>query len=153
MSRKERDRLAVMAGVKRQELTLVQASDLLGLGYRQTRRVWRRYREGGDGGLVHGLRGQPSARRRLEAVRRAVLDLYGQEQYAGFGPTLLAEHLERRKIVVNHETVRRRLLAEGKWTVRRRRQKHRQWRERKAFVFNNIGTNCFWHLYRPRGSE
>lgn len=134
MSGKERDRLAVMAGVKRQELTLVQASDVLGLGYRQTRRVWRRYREEGDGGLVHRLRGKPSARRRPEAVRRAVLDLYAQEQYADFGPTLLAEHLERRKIVVDHETVRRWLLAEGKWTLRRRRQKHRQWRERKACV-------------------
>jgi hypothetical protein len=134
MSAKERDRLAIMAGVKRQEVTLVQASDLLGLGYRQTKRVWRRYREDGDAGLVHRLRGKPSARRRPEAVRRAVLELYAQEQYADFGPTLLAEHLERRNIVVDHETVRRWLLAGGKWTVRRRRQKHRQWRERKACV-------------------
>jgi hypothetical protein len=37
MSGKEPDPLAVMAGVKRQELTLVKASDLLGLGYRQTK--------------------------------------------------------------------------------------------------------------------
>jgi uncharacterized membrane protein len=43
MSRKERNRLTIMHGIKGQELTLVQASDLLGLGYRQTQRVWRRY--------------------------------------------------------------------------------------------------------------
>jgi len=34
-------------------------------------------------------------------------------------------------LVVDHETLRRWLLAAGKRTVRRRRQKHRQWRERK----------------------
>jgi homeodomain-containing protein len=132
MSKGERDRLAIMAGVKRKELTLVQASDLLEVCYRQTKRIWRRYQDQGDAGLVHRLRGQPSPRRKPDAVRAAVLELYAQKDYGDFGPTLLAEHLERRKIQVDHETVRRWLLAEGKWTLRRRRQQHRQWRERKA---------------------
>ncbi len=132
MSKRERGRLAVMAGVKRGELTLVQASGLLGLGYRQTKRVWRRYQDQGDAGWVHRLRGKPSARRKSGKVRAAVLALYSEERYADFGPTLLAEHLERRGIAVDHETIRRWLLAEGKWMLRRRRQKHRQWRERKA---------------------
>jgi hypothetical protein len=132
MSKRERDRLAIMAGVKRNELTLVQASEVLDLCYRQTKRVWRRYQAEGDAGLVHRLRGKPSLRRKPSAVRTTVLELYAEERYADFGPTLLAEHLARRKIAVDHETVRRWLLAEGKWTLRRRRQKHRQWRERKA---------------------
>jgi hypothetical protein len=132
MSKRERDRLAIMAGVKRKELTLVQASEVLELCSRQTKRVWRRYQDEGDAGLVHRLRGKPSARRKPSAVRAAVLALYAEERYAGFGPTLFAEHLERQEIAVDHETVRRWLLAEGKWTLRRRRQQHRQWRERKA---------------------
>ena len=144
MSQQERDRLAIMAGVKRQELTLVQAGDLLDLSYRQTKRVWRRYQDEGDAGLVHRLRGQPSPRRKPDAVRRAVLELYEQQDYSDFGPTLLAEHLERRQIEVDHATVRRWLLAEGKWTVRRRRQKHRQWRERKA---------CFGEMVQLDGSH
>jgi len=51
--------------------------------------------------------------------------------YADFGPTLMAEHLAREGLVVDHETLRRWRLADGKRTGRRRRQKHRQWRERK----------------------
>src|SRR5262245_10952825 len=132
MSKRERDRLAILAGVKRKELTLVQASQVLALSYRQTKRVWRRYQDQGDAGLVHRLRGQPSLRRKPDAVRAAVLELSAEERYRDFGPTLLTEHLERQQIVVDHETVRRWLLAAGQWTLRRRRQKHRQWRERKA---------------------
>ena len=131
MSRRERERLAVLAGVRRKELTLRQASTLLVVGYRQTKRLWRRYLEEGDAGLVHRLRGKPGARRKPDAVRAAVLALYEQKDYSDFGPTLLAEHLARRNMEVDHETVRRWLLAEGQWTLRRRRQKHRQWRERK----------------------
>ena len=44
MSQRERERLTIMTGVKRKELTLVQASAVLGLCYRQTKRVWRRAR-------------------------------------------------------------------------------------------------------------
>jgi transposase-like protein len=43
----------------------------------------------------------------------------------------MAEELEKEGLVVDHDTLRRWLLAEGKRTVRRRRQQHRQWRERK----------------------
>src|SRR5271165_2631541 len=144
MSKRERERLVVMAGIQRGELTLVQARELMGLGYRQTKRVWRRYRDHGDAGLVHRLRGRPSARRKPEKVRAQVLALYQDERYADFGPTLLAEHLERRGIEVDHETVRRWLLGAGKWTLRRRRQKHRQWRERKA---------CFGEMVQLDGSH
>jgi hypothetical protein len=144
MSKRERERLAVMTGVKQGEVTLVQASQRLGLGYRQTKRVWRRYQDQGDAGLVHRLRGKPSARRKPGKIRAQVLALYSDERYADFGPTLLAEHLERRGVEVDHETIRRWLLAEGKWTLRRRRQKHRQWRERKA---------CFGEMVQLDGSH
>ena len=69
MSRKERNRLTIMNGIQGQELTLVQAAALLGLSYRQTQRVWGRYQAEGDAGLVHRLRGQPSARRKPSARR------------------------------------------------------------------------------------
>ena len=44
MSRQERARMAIMAGVQRGELTQVQAGELLGLGYRQTKRVPARFK-------------------------------------------------------------------------------------------------------------
>ncbi len=121
MSRKERDRMTIMAGVKSQELSQVQAAELMGLGYRQAKRVWRRYQDEGDAGLVHRLRGQPRLRRKPAALRAQVLTLCAEERYADFGPTLMAEELEKQGMVVDHETVRRWLLAAGKRTVRRRR--------------------------------
>ena len=73
MSKRERERLRVMSWVKRGELTLVQASGLLGLGCQHTKRVWRRYRDQGDAGLVYRLRGRPSARRKPGKMRAQVL--------------------------------------------------------------------------------
>ena len=131
MSRSERERLTVMTGVKQAELTLVQAAELMVVGYRQSQRIWRRYQAAGDAGLVHRLRGRPSARRKPAALRTQVLARYAEERYADFGPTLMAEQLLKEKLVVDHETLRRWRMAQGQHTVRRRKQKHRQWRERK----------------------
>jgi hypothetical protein len=144
MSRKERDRLSIMTGIKRRELRLVQAAGLLGLGYRQIKRVWRRYQVEGDAGLVHRLRGKPSGRGKPTGLRARVLGLCGQERYAGFGPTLMAEHLAQEGLEVDHETLRRWLLATGQRKVRRRRQKHRQWRERRP---------CFGAMVQLDGSH
>jgi len=132
MSRKERNRLAVMGQVKHREILLREAAEVMVLSYRQAKRVWRRYQEKGDAGLVHGLRGQPSARRKDARLRAKILARY-RIRYADFGPTLAAEYLRGEEgLEVDHETLRRWLVAEGLWQARRRRQQHRQWRERKA---------------------
>ena len=131
MSWKERKRLTIMVGVKEQELTLVQASELMGVCYRQSKRIWRRYQADGDAGLVHRLRGKPGARRKPPELRAQAQARYAEERYADFGPTLMAEQLLKEKLVVDHETLRRWRLAEGTHPVRRRKQQHRQWRERK----------------------
>ena len=62
-SRKERERLTIMAGVKQRELTLVQAGELVAVCCRPIKRIWRRYQDDGDAGLVHRLRGPPGTRR------------------------------------------------------------------------------------------
>lgn len=143
MSRKERQRVGIMSSVQAGELNLVEAAEVLGLGYRQTKRVWKRYATGGDAGLVHRLRGQPGPRRKPPELRAKILARYAQ-RYADFGPTLAAEYLAKEGLAVDHETLRRWLLAEGKRTVRRRRQRHRQWRERKP---------CFGAMVQLDGSH
>lgn len=130
MSRKERQRVGVLASVKAGELNLVEAAQVLGLGYRQVKRVWKRYAEAGDAGLVHRLRGQPGQRRKAPELRAKIVARY-EQRYGDFGPTLAAEYLAQEGLAVDHETLRRWLLAENQHTVRRRRQRHRQWRERK----------------------
>ena len=144
MSRNERKRMTIMAGVKSKALSQVQAAELLGLGYRQAKRLWRRYQDEGDAGLIHRLRGRAGLRRKAPAVRAQVLARCAEERYADFGPTLLAEELAKEGIRVDHDTVRRWLLAAGKLTVRRRKQQHRQWRERKP---------CFGAMVQLDGSH
>lgn len=122
MSQKERVRLVVMQQVKADELTLAEACEVLGLGYRQTKRVWRRYRLVGDQGLVHGSRGKPGKRAKPAKLRARILARY-EERYPDFGPTLAAEYLAAEGMVVDHETLRRWRLAQGKPMMRRRRQR------------------------------
>jgi hypothetical protein len=143
MSQPERVRLVVMQQVKEQELTVAEASEVLGLSYRQTKRVWRRYRLAGDGGLVHGSRGKPGKRAKPAKLKARILARY-EERYPDFGPTLAAEYLAAEGMVVDHETLRRWRLAQGKPMLRRRRQRHRQWRERKP---------CFGAMVQLDGSH
>jgi len=133
MSRKERERLEVCGRVKRGELSLVKAAELLELSYRQAKRVYRRYRKAGARGLVHQSRGRVSNRATPGKTRQTVLDRY-RERYSDFGPTLASEHLARDGHAVDHETLRRWLLEGGLWQKRRRRRVHRRWRARKEYL-------------------
>src|SRR5256885_15014037 len=103
MNRKERDRIIIMAGVKARELSQVQAAELLGLGYRQAKRIWRRYQGEGDAGLVHRLRGKPGLRHKPLTLRGQVLARCVEERYADFGPALMAEELEKECLVGEHD--------------------------------------------------
>jgi hypothetical protein len=143
MSQKERVRLIVMQQVKEDKLTLAESSEVLSLSYRQTKRVWRRYRLEGDQGLVHGLRGKPGKRAKPGKLKARILARY-EERYPDFGPTLAAEYLATEGMAVDHETLRRWRLAQGKPRMRRRRQRHRQWRERKP---------CFGAMVQLDGSH
>ena len=120
MSLKERTRMGVMKQVKAKLLSIVAAGKLLRLGYRQAKRVWSRYRDKGDKGLVHRGRGRAGNRRKSADIRERILARY-KERYSDFGPTLAAEHLGREGLVVDHETLRQWLLAKGWWTIKRRR--------------------------------
>src|SRR5579871_1454757 len=102
MSAKERRRVGIMAEIKAKELTRGEAAAVLGLSYRQTKRVWRRYRAEGDAGLVHRLRGQAGQRRKSAQLRAKILARY-EERYPDFGPTLAAEYLAKEGLVVDHE--------------------------------------------------
>ncbi len=133
MSKGERQRSEWMSRVKRGDLPLKKAAELMEVSYRQAKRIWRRYRRRGDAGLTHRLRGRPSGRAHGKAFKKKVLARYA-EGYGDFGPTLASEHLAREGIVIGPETLRRWLLMEGLWQRKRKRQQHRQWRERRAHV-------------------
>jgi transposase len=134
MSRKERRRLEAFSRVALGGMTLVEASELLGLSYRQTKRAWSRYQSEGDAGLVHRLRGQAPNRHSPEEAKRQSLTLY-REQYADYGATLAAECLEREDgVKVPVTTLRRWLLQAGLLEPRRKRRLHRRRRTRREHL-------------------
>ena len=153
MTQRERDRLLLLVRVKERQISLRKASELMQLSYRQAKRVWRRYQQEGDAGLVHRLRDKPGGRAKSSSFKERVLKRYA-DRYGDFGPTLASEHLAQEGLRVDHETLRRWLLAKGNWAVTRRRQKHRQWRERKECVGEMVqmdGSDHDWFEgRRPR---
>ncbi len=131
MSVKERARLKVFVRVGAGAMTLKSASALLGLGYRQTKRSWSRYREEGDVGLVHRLRGKAS-NRQVDAGKRAKALQFYAEKYSDYGPTLATECLAADDgLHVPVETLRRWLLSAGLWSPKRQRKSHRRRRPRR----------------------
>ena len=78
MNQDERERMKTMVGVQARELTLVQATELLGVSYRQSKRIWRpslvaatsgRTKAAGDSLAAH-CGTPPRARRRAHSARR-----------------------------------------------------------------------------------
>ncbi len=138
MSIRELKRAEVLAQVKAGALALRQASVVMGVSYRQAKRLWKRFRRRGATALRHRSAGRRSNRRKPIAFRRRVLALVrrefgGDATHARFGPTLAAEHLlEEYDLCVHHETLRRWMLAAGYWSRVRAGSPHRQRRERKA---------------------
>jgi transposase len=154
MSVQELDRVGVLARVKSGALTVKQASTLLGVSYRQAKRLWARYRRRGPRGLRHGLAGRPSNRARPAAERRRVLQVV-RRKYSGavedrFGPTLAAEHLaEEDQLRVHPETLRRWMLAAGLWSRVRDAPAHRTRRERKAHFGELVQLDGSFHAWWP----
>ena len=132
MSGKELRRVEVMGRVKAGSLRLGEAAELLELSYRQSKRIWARYRAGGAKALQHGNCGRVSNRAYGAEFRAAVLKQV-QARYEDFGPTLACEHLASDDgLAVHAETLRRWRKEAGLWQRQRRRKPYRQRREAKA---------------------
>ena|SRR3990167_8659608 len=130
MSAKERLHKAIFEMVKQRKLTLRQASIQCEISYRQTLRIYKRYKALGDAGLTHQSRGQRSNRKHPH--RDEIISAY-KTKYEGFGPTLASEYLlEEESLDVNRETLRLWLLSDGLWKKQRKRNPYRQRREPKA---------------------
>jgi transposase len=159
MSKRELRRVEVLARVRSRQLRIVDASRLMHVGYRQAKRLWKRYREEGAAGLKHRSAGRPSHHAYGSPFRNKVLRLV-REKYGGpegerFGPTLAAEHLSSEDGVnVDAETLRRWMLAEGLWSRERKGRKHRRRRERKEHFGELVQMDGSFHDWlEGRGPE
>ena len=159
MSSKELKRLGVLARVEKEALNLVNAAEILGLSYRQTKRIWRRYQDEGEEGLQHRSVGRESGRSKPKKFRLKVLRLV-RKKYSGevgerFGPTLAAEHLGSEDGLEMHpETLRRWMLAEGLWSQMRKRKAHRKRREPRAHFGELVQLDGSFHeWFEQRGPK
>jgi len=133
MRQRELQRAKVLEHVVSGAMTLIRATPLLGVGYRQAKRLVASYREDGAAALAHGNRGRPPWNKAPDALRRRIVALY-QAQDARFNDTHFAERLaEREGLAVGRDLVRRTLRDAGIPPKRKRRPpQHRRRRERQA---------------------
>ncbi len=133
MGQKQLQRWHLMKMVEIGKITLKEASERIGVSYRQAKRIGRAIRERGMKALVHGNRGRPSNHRIKESLREKVLGL-SKGIYWDFNDTHFTEKLrECEGIDLNRETVRKLRREAGVAPKRRRRApKHRKRRERMA---------------------
>jgi hypothetical protein len=83
-----------------------------------------------------------------------------REKYGGavderFGPTLAAEHLANEDdVIVDHETLRRWMLAAGVWSRARKRSPHRRLRARMAHFGELVQLDGSFHAwFEARGPQ
>ena len=154
MSRKDRKRRVVLEQVKQRSLTLREASERMKLSYRQTKRVWKRFKRSGAHGLVHGSRDRISNRRLDEGLKRRALELY-EAQYHDYGPTLASEVLaDDYGVRVHAETLRRWLHAAHLYVPKRVERQHRKQRERRRRLGQLVqidGSHHKW--FEDRGEK
>jgi transposase len=160
MSDQEVLRAAVLAQVASEDWTLMEAAERMELSYRQTKRLWKRYRKRGAAGLVHASAGRVSNRALPKKMRSKVLRLI-VEKYSGkigerFGPTLAAEHLTSEdQITISPSTLRRWMLEAGLWSRERKVRAHRSRRQRKEHFGELVQMDGSFHQWLedrgPRG--
>ena len=159
MSASELRRAGVLARVAAETLTLKSAAVLMEVSYRQAKRLYGRYRAEGAKGLKHRSAGRPSNRAAPRRLRQRALARI-RAKYSGtvderFGPTLAAEHLASEDgVQIDHETLRRWMLAAGLWSRARKRQPHRRRRERMAHFGELVQLDGSFHpWFEERGPQ
>ena len=134
MSVAERDRAFLVRQTVECRLSQREASERLGIGVRQFKRLVRAWKQDGDAGLLSRQRGRPSNNRLKPEARLRLTTLLRDGTYRGFGATLLAETLAAREgLHVSAETIRRAQIGLGLWRPKARRAKRVfQSRERRS---------------------
>ena len=133
MSQKERQRYHLLKMVLDCKTTLKDASRLMGVSYRHSKRLKKKLISEGARGLIHGNRGRPSPRALSHERAETILDL-SLTTYTHFNDTHFTEKLrEEEGITVSRDTVRRLRRTNGIKPKRRRRAKrHFKRRDRSA---------------------
>jgi transposase len=134
MTQADRDRLVTLKKAKKKLITQREAAEELGISTRQVKRLLYALKKRGDKAVLHGLRGKPSNRRIEEGVEQKAVTVLSMPVYAGFGPTLAAEYLEKKHgIKASKETVRKWMIGGKLWRAQKEKVKQvHVWRPRRS---------------------
>ena len=132
MSKRDWDRLDIIKRVNEDELSVVQAAQILGVTPRWLLKLRKSVALEGKSALVHGNKGKRPANRLEDEVRERILEL-ARTKYVGFNDQHFTEKLvEAEGILASRSSVRRLLREAGIGLSRKRRtSKHRRRRDRR----------------------
>lgn len=135
MSKKEVERISVLDNLLQKRIKQIHAAKQLGISDRQVRRILKEYTRCGAKGLIHKSRGREGNRAIPHEVQEEIVRLI-KKYYIDFGPTFAAELLlERNRIGVSDETIRKIMIGEGLWVPKKKRLKEiHLYRERRSCV-------------------
>jgi transposase len=155
LSQREEARLVVLNKVLERELSVREASEVLGVSERHGWRLLAAYRRKGAGALAHGNRGRPPGHTVLPDLKAKVRELV-RGRYSGFNHCHLTELLEEREgIRLSRSSVWRIVVSMGMKSPRHRRPpKHRSRRERypqQGMLLQIDGSHHDW--LEGRGPE
>ena len=144
MKSKELERVSVLNDLLNKRIKQKHAASLLLISTRQVRRLVKRYRRNGAGGLVHLARGKQGNRAISQTEKDRVADLV-RDRYSDFGPTLAHEKLvENHGVTFGVDTLRQEMIKAGIWKAKRRKVViPHLYRQRRA---------CFGELVQLDGS-
>jgi transposase len=154
MGQKELLRSKILEMVKQGKMTLKAAVKTMGISYRQGIRLYSKYLQEGDAGLIHGNYGKRSNNRTDETVLNSALIAY-RNRYSDFGPTFAAEKMaEEDGIKIGVSVLRRLLIETGDWQGNRRSKEYRSRRDRKEYFGEMVQFDGSHHDWfegrRPR---
>jgi transposase len=149
MTQEDRDRLVALKKAKKGLITQREAAEEIGQSERHVRRLLKKLKSQGDKAIVHALRGRRSNRKLSDKVKEQALKVLSGDLYAGFGPTLAAEYLNKdHGIKAGRETVRGWMMEGKLWRAQRQRvEKIHQWRQRRSRVGELVQWDTSEHAW------
>ena len=123
MNKNELDRIPVFEALLEKRIKTSKASKLLGLSVRQVKRLKKRFKAEGPGGLVSKKVGNCGNRRLPQDQKDLVLSFLGHENHKDFGPILTHEYLlEKGCLTISVTSVRNIMIQNGLWASKRARK-------------------------------
>jgi len=135
MSTKEANRLHIIKLVENRTISLKKASEEMGVSVRHGKRIYKRYKEEGEVGLISKRRGRPSTNKTPLKMKERILKLI-KTKYPDFGPTFACEKLkEKHHIRLSVETLRQLMIKDGIWIAKKKKslQIHQRRARRSRF--------------------